>query len=173
MLTPAKQEKVDALVRETVGKGRAIEGLLQSRIGHEKYVNYQIYLLDNDGTVYVNLDNMTAHLSKEPNKKLIKAFRDKEERKLKEQREGKAPAKPKVVKKPKAKKAAPTGQAGWSDEEWARIQVIMAEKKCSRGNAIRQMRNEQAIKSADAQVTPKAEPKKVHDPLAQATPVTA
>jgi topoisomerase IA-like protein len=117
--------KETELVRKEAGKGRAIETCLNARRGNKKYSNYAIYLLDNDQTVYVNLDTMKAHLSEEPNKRMIKAYRQKEQRKLerqqqKEQREAKkaeraakpkvepkakAPAKPKAVKKPRAKKA--------------------------------------------------------------------
>ncbi len=169
-------------VRKVAGKSRKIDGVLQARRGNKKYSNYAIYLLDDDSTVYVNLDGGEDHLSETPNKKAIKAFRQKEQRKLdrqadreQEQKEraakpkaepkAKAPAKPKA--EPKVKKAEPTGQQGWSDEEWARIQAIMAEKKCTRKNAIRQMRNEQAIKAADAQAT-----RKPVDPLAKATVVS-
>ena len=168
----SKQKETD-LVNEHRGK-HAVDGVLQARRGHEKYVNYAIYLLDNDTTVYVNLDNGTAHLSEEPNKKAIKAFRQKEERKLERQSEKadrvqertEKAAKTKAAKK--AKVVKPTGQAGWSDAEWARIQEIMAEQKCDRRKAIIAFRNERQKAVAKS----KAEPKKVHDPLAQATPVT-
>src|SRR5260370_25887574 len=112
-------------VRKVAGKGRKIDGVLQARRGNKKYSNYAIYLLDDDSTVFVNLDggDEKDHLSETPNKKAIKAFRQKEERKLKRQAEraakpkaepkGKAPAKPKAVKA--AKKEEPKGQAGWSD----------------------------------------------------------
>ena len=161
-------------VRKVAGKGRKIDGVLQARRGNKKYSNYAIYLLDDDSTVFVNLDGGEEkdHLSETPNKKAIKAFRQKEERKLKRQAErakaepkAKAPAK--AVKAAKPKREEPKGQAGWSDAEWARIQAIMAEKKCTRKNAIRQMRNEQAIKAADAQAT-----RKPVDPLAKATVVS-
>ncbi len=181
----SKQKETD-LVNEYRGK-HAVDGLLQARRGNKKYSNYVIYILDNDATVFVNLDNGTGHLSEEPNKKAIKAFRAKEERKLarqqkkadREQEKAERAAKPKAepkakaerAPKPKLKKAPVTGQAGWSNEEWARIQAIMAEKKCTRKNAIRAFQNERAVKEADAKVTPAAEQKKVHDPLAQATTV--
>src|SRR6266446_9999417 len=93
--------KETELVRKTAGKGRAIETCLAARRGNKKYSNYAIYLLDNDQTVYVNLDTMRAHVSEEPNKRMIKAYRAKEQAKLerqqqKEQREAKKAAKPKA-----------------------------------------------------------------------------
>lgn len=86
--------KETELVRKEAGKGRAIETCLNARRGNKKYSNYAIYLLDNDQTVYVNLDTMKAHLSEQPNKRMIKAYRQKEQRKLerqqrKEEREAK------------------------------------------------------------------------------------
>jgi hypothetical protein len=75
-------------------------------------------------------------------------------------------AKPKSERKPRAK-AEPKARKGskFTAEREARIQQIITERSCSRRNAIRQLWNEEAVNQADA--------KKVHDPLAQATPVTA
>jgi hypothetical protein len=82
--------KETELVRKEAGKGRAIETCLAARRGNKKYSNYAIYLLDNDQTVYVNLDTMKAHVSEEPNKRMIKAYREKEQRELKRQQQREA-----------------------------------------------------------------------------------
>lgn len=161
----SKQKETD-LVNQYRGK-HAAEDIIQERRGNAKYVNYAIYLLDNDTTVYVNLDKGTAHLSEKPNKQQIKAYREKEAQKLKDQQEGKAPAKPRVKKAPKVVKAR-TPKSKFTPEREARIQEIMEAKGCTRGNAIRALWNEESIKEADAKVTPKTEQKPV-DPLAKAT----
>src|SRR5260370_22845794 len=180
------KERETELVNEVRGK-HAAEGVVAARRGNEKYSNYAIYILDNDQTVYVNLDKGTSHIQESQNKKHIKKYRAAEERKAsraqekadREQEKTERAAKPKAEPKAKAqaKPKAPkvvkaTPRRKITAEGEARIQQIQEERGCTRGNAVRQFNNEQAIKEADAEVTPKAEPKKaVVDPLAQATPV--
>jgi hypothetical protein len=55
---------------------------------------------------------------------------------------------------------------GWSDSEWARIQAIMAEKKCTRKNAIRAFQKERLHAKLESKQAPV-------DPLKAATPVYA
>src|SRR5258708_21278133 len=110
MITKAKETE---LVNEVRGK-HAAEGVVAARRGNEKYSNYAIYILDNDQTVYVNLDKGTSHIQEHPNKKHIKKYRAAEERKAsraqekadreQEKAERAAKPKPKAVKKPRAKK---------------------------------------------------------------------
>ncbi len=150
MISKARETE---LVNEVRGK-HAAEGVVSARRGNEKYSNYAIYILDNDQTVYVNLDKGTSHIQEHPNKKHIKKYRAAEERKASRAQEkadreqekteraakpkaepkAKAPAKPKAEPKPKAKRVRKPKAA------------------------------------TQEQVTPAAEPKKaVVDPLASAT----
>ncbi len=144
MISKARETELVNAVR---GK-HAAEGVVAARRGNAKYSNYAIYILDNDQTVYVNLDKGTSHIQEHPNKKHIKKYRAAEERKASRAQEkadreqekaeraakpkaepkAKAPAKPKAVRKPRAKK----------------VQAAQAEPK----------------------------KQQVVDPLAQATPVT-
>lgn len=62
--TPAKQEKVDDLVRKAAkeGAGHVVPVIkcVGKRDGSKKHSNYAQYLLEGGALVFVNLDNMTA-----------------------------------------------------------------------------------------------------------------
>ena len=62
--TPAKQEKVDDLVRKAAKEGTGhvvpVVKCVGKRDGSKKHSNYAQYLLEGGALVFVNLDNMTA-----------------------------------------------------------------------------------------------------------------
>jgi len=62
--TPAKQEKVDDLVRKAAKEGAGhvvpVMKCVGKRDGSKKHSNYAQYLLEGGALVFVNLDNMTA-----------------------------------------------------------------------------------------------------------------
>jgi hypothetical protein len=177
----AKREEITALVAK-VARPHKVRGPLDMRHTSKEgfYGAYERYLLDNGHTVFLSLETMEASVSSKPSPKSVRKFEQKEKRAeeraaRKQERETKkaeraakpkkAERKPKAEPKPKVEPV--TGQAGWSNEEWARIQAIMAERKCSRSNAIKVLRGEQ--KKAEATTPAAQEPKKADqkpvDPL--------
>lgn len=174
-------DNIRKAVKEKFGKVHAVASHLDRRYterastGKAGWKPYERFLLDNGHTVFVSLSTFNVTVSESVDKKAQAKISARTERlaasaEKKAEREAKKAAAPKVVKAakaPKAKKAVkklkaakvePKAQvksrSSWSPEDETRIAAIMVEKGCTRGNAVRQFRNEQAIKSADSAVAP-------------------
>jgi hypothetical protein len=165
-LTPQKRAAIDRKIEEAIGRLK-IRSKLDFRYSEGKnWKPYERYLLSNDHTIFVNLaaDPVTVKVSEEPDKKAVRKVEQKEKRAeeraaRKQEREAKKAeraAKPKTEKKPKAERKAAAPKADkkprtskFTPEREKRIAEIIAERGCSRGNAIRALWNEEAVKEAD------------------------
>jgi hypothetical protein len=71
-ITPQKQAAIDRLLNQEVGTKRAIVGMIGCRYSG-KWSHYQMYLLSDGHTAYVNLDRdpMSVYISEEKNAKAV------------------------------------------------------------------------------------------------------
>ena len=184
--SPQKQKAIDdkvrEKVRETFGHVVAVEGNLDFRYTEGKnWKPFQRFLLENGHTVFVSnwQDEINVTVSEKPapkNSPSVRRFHQKQQRALdrqqreadREQEKAERAAKPKSEPKAKApRKRKADAKSAYTPAREARIKAIIEETGGTRKEAIRQLWKEEEA------AAPKAESKKVHDPLAQATVVKA
>lgn len=154
--TPAKQEKVDDLVRkaakEGVGHVVPVVKCVGIRDGSKKHTNYVQYLVEGGALVLVNLDNMTAKYrgpgtdtAKHHGKKHATLEKKAAERAArKAAREAKNSA-PKPVMKATSERALAaiadkSAKAVWTEAQELTIKSYQAANGVKRGQAIRALR---------------------------------
>ena len=154
--TPAKQEKVDDLVRKAAkdGAGHVVPILkcVGKRDGSKKHTNYVQYLLEGGALVLVNLDTMIAKYrgpetdtSKHHAKKQAALEKKAAERAArKAAREAKKPV-PRPAMKATSKKAQAAiadkpAKAAWTETQELAIRTYQTANGVKRGQAIRALR---------------------------------